>query len=108
MFLNRLPTGSRDIDVMVGLGFLLRAGKGEHRLLVGSGFKGRQCNGNTGAFRKLGGASCKMALMPRSAVARCRKRFPDAPVPRHGTESAVSTVDPRQCRREDNRCVICS
>src|SRR6476469_5909387 len=82
------------------LRFLLRPGKGEPRLLVGSGFKGRQCKGKAGAFRKLGGASFKMPLMPRSAVTRCRKRFPNARVPTRGTTSAVAPVHPRQFRRE--------
>jgi hypothetical protein len=63
VLLSRLPTSSRGIDVL-GLDFLLRPGKGEHRLLVGSGLKGYQSNGNAGAFRKLGGASFKMPLMP--------------------------------------------
>src|SRR5262249_209799 len=75
------------------LRFLLRPGKVEPRLLVGSGFKGRQCKGKAGAFRKLGGASFKMPLMPRSAVTRCRKRFPNARVPTRGTKSVVAPVN---------------
>ena len=106
MLLIPIPANAHPIDAFV-VGFLLRPGKGKHRLLVGSGFKGRQWNGNTGAFRKLGGASLKMPPMPRCAVTRCRKRFPNARVPTRGTRVSFTSVSPRQFAGRTG-CVICS